>query len=88
MSSVKTVPALQNASVNDPACITAGDACPAFQAAHTLSQKEVSYYHQYDYGHYVSWFLVVLWASSPSPMGTTSGRGAGRILPSYHRRVW
>lgn len=58
MSAVKTDPALQNASINDPACIEAGDACPAFMAAHDLSQKEISYYHQYDYGHYVSWYLL------------------------------
>lgn len=58
MSSTKTDPALHNASINDPACIKAGDACPAFSAAQKLSQKQVSYYHQFDYGHYVSWYLL------------------------------
>ena len=53
-----TDPALQNASIHDPACIKAGDACPAFLTAHNLSQKQVSYYHQFDYGHYVSWYLL------------------------------
>lgn len=58
MHTPETDPALQNASISDPACVKAGDACPAFLAAHHLSQKQVSYYHQYDYGHYVSWYLV------------------------------
>lgn len=58
MGTTKTDPALRNATVDDPACIKAGDACPAFLAAHQLSQKKVSYYQQYDYGHYVSWYLL------------------------------
>ena len=53
-------PSLANASTDDPACVKAGDTCRAFYDAHQLSQKEVSYYHQFDYGHYVSWFCVAL----------------------------
>lgn len=58
MSETKTDPSLVNATINDPACVRAGDACPAFAAAHKASQAAVSYYHQFDYGHYVSWYLL------------------------------
>ena len=58
MDMIETDPALVNATIQDPACIKGGDACPAFKAAHDLSQKEVSFYHQFDYGHYVSWYLL------------------------------
>ena len=62
MSSTATDLALRNASINDPTCIKAGDACPAFLAAHNLSQTQVSYYHQFDYGHYVSWYILAILA--------------------------
>ena len=58
VSSTKTDPALYNATLDDPACTKAGDACLVVHTAHKLSQKKVSYYHQYDYGHNISWYLV------------------------------
>lgn len=47
---------LENLTLSDPKCNN--DSCKAFYDAHQLSQKLVSYNHQFDYGHYVSWFLV------------------------------
>lgn len=48
---------LENLTLSDPKCNN--DSCKAFYEAHQLSQKEVSYNHQFEYGHYVSWFLLV-----------------------------
>ena len=44
--------------LSDPRC--ANDSCLAFQAAHNLSQKLVSYYRQYDYGHWVAWYYAII----------------------------
>ncbi|KAL0954202.1 hypothetical protein HGRIS_005330 [Hohenbuehelia grisea] len=42
--------------LSDPLCNS--DACAAFKAAHQASQAAVSYYHQYDYGHYTTWYYL------------------------------
>ncbi|KAJ8129846.1 hypothetical protein O1611_g3783 [Lasiodiplodia mahajangana] len=42
--------------LSDPRCNS--DECAAFKAAHVASQAAVSYYHQYDYGHYVTWYYL------------------------------
>ncbi|KAI1140160.1 ferric reductase NAD binding domain-containing protein [Hypoxylon sp. FL0543] len=42
--------------LSDPRCNS--DACDAFKAAHQESQATVSYYHQYDYGHYTTWYYL------------------------------
>jgi hypothetical protein len=47
----------ENLTLSDPRCNN--DSCKAFYNAHQLSQKLTSYAHQYDYGHYISWYLVV-----------------------------
>lgn len=44
--------------LNDPRCIN--DSCLAFQAAHNLSQAQVSYYLQYEYGHWVAWYYSAI----------------------------
>ncbi|KAI1097745.1 ferric reductase like transmembrane component-domain-containing protein [Jackrogersella minutella] len=42
--------------LSDPQCNS--DACDAFKAAHQASQAAVSYDHQYDYGHYTTWYYL------------------------------
>ncbi|KAI0098030.1 ferric reductase like transmembrane component-domain-containing protein [Nemania sp. FL0031] len=42
--------------LSDPRCNS--DECAAFKAAHVASQASVSYYHQYDYGHYLTWYYL------------------------------
>ncbi|KAI1370515.1 ferric reductase like transmembrane component-domain-containing protein [Hypoxylon crocopeplum] len=42
--------------LSDPLCNS--DACDAFKAAHQASQAAVSYDHQYDYGHYTTWYYL------------------------------
>lgn len=48
--------ATENLTLSDPRCNS--DACKAFYEGHQQSQKNVSYNHQYDYGHYVTWFYL------------------------------
>ncbi|KAI0179551.1 ferric reductase like transmembrane component-domain-containing protein [Hypoxylon sp. FL1284] len=45
-----------NLPLSDPRCDS--DACAAFKAAHELSQATVSYDHQYEYGHYTTWYYL------------------------------
>jgi hypothetical protein len=47
-----------NLPLSDPRC--RNDSCAAFKNGHTASQAAVSYYHQYDYGHYVVWIYTGL----------------------------
>jgi len=47
---------LANLSLSDPRCNN--DSCRAFYNAHQLSQKEVSYYYQYKYGHFTTWYYL------------------------------
>lgn len=47
---------LQNLALSDPRCNN--DSCKAFYDEHQLSQKLVSYAHQFDYGHYVTWYYL------------------------------
>lgn len=42
--------------LSDPRCNS--DACDAFAAAHKASQAAVSYDHQYEYGHYTTWYYL------------------------------
>ncbi|KAI1205175.1 ferric reductase like transmembrane component-domain-containing protein [Annulohypoxylon truncatum] len=44
--------------LSDPRCDS--DACDAFKAAHQASQAAVSYDHQYDYGHYTTWYYLAV----------------------------
>ena len=50
----------ENLTLSDPRCMN--DSCKAFYVGHRLSQKLHSYAHQFDYGHYVSWYLVTVLA--------------------------
>lgn len=43
-----------NLPQSDPFCNT--DACLIFAKNHKGSQNAVSYTHQFDYGHYTTWF--------------------------------
>ena len=49
--------ALANLSLSDPRCNN--DSCLAFQTAHNLSQATISYYYQYEYGHFTAYYIVV-----------------------------
>ena len=49
---------LKTLLLTDPQCNN--DSCLAFQAAHNLSQKQVSYALQYQYGHWLSWYYAVI----------------------------
>lgn len=51
-------PALRSIPLSDPRC--RDDSCLAFEVAHNRSQKEVSYYYQYEYGHWTTWLYVIL----------------------------
>lgn len=51
-------PVLRSIPLSDPRC--RNDSCLAFEVAHNLSQKEVSYYYQYEYGHWTTWLYVIL----------------------------
>ena len=58
MSSGSSNLAIKYLPLNDSRCNN--DSCLAFQAAHNLSQAEVSYYLQYEYGHWVAWYYSAL----------------------------
>ena len=77
-------PIVANLSLNDPRCNS--DDCLAFEAAHNYSQATVSYYYQYEYGHWTTWYYLIviflfmliyayrLWGDrkASSPSSTTS----------------
>ena len=50
--------AIKYISLNDAHCNN--DSCLAFQAAHNLSQAQVSYYLQYEYGNWVAWYYSAI----------------------------
>ena len=51
-SSVASLP------LSDPRCNS--DSCLAFKAAHNASQAAISYYWQYEYGHWTTWYYVII----------------------------
>ena len=51
-SSIRDLP------LQDPRCIN--DSCLAFLAAHTLSQAQVSYTLQFEYGRWVTWYYLII----------------------------
>ena len=82
-------PVLKSLPLSDPRC--RNDSCLAFEAAHNRSQEEVSYYYQYEYGHWTTWLYVILififmlahglriWADR-SPRADPAGRQSWRGL--------
>ena len=50
--------AIKYLPLSDPQCMN--DSCLAFQAAHNLSQKLVSYNRQFEYGHWTAWYYAIL----------------------------
>ena len=82
-------PSVKSLPLSDPRC--RDDSCLAFEAAHNESQKVVSYYYQYEYGHWTTWLYVILvfifmlahgfrmW-SDRSPRSNTVGRTSLRGL--------
>ena len=57
-TSSSTSSPLANLSLSDSRCNN--DSCLAFKAAHAASQAEVSYYWQYEYGHWTTWYYIIL----------------------------
>jgi hypothetical protein len=51
-------PAVRNLSLSDPRCNS--DACQAFEIAHKASQATVSYKFQFEYGHWTTWFFLIV----------------------------
>ncbi|KAJ5639581.1 ferric reductase like transmembrane component-domain-containing protein [Penicillium longicatenatum] len=56
--SITAVGNTTNLPLSDPFCNT--DACLAFAKAHKASQNAVSYTHQFDYGHYTTWYYLAV----------------------------
>lgn len=53
-------PTVMDLPLTDPRCKDAS--CIAFQAATNLSQAEISYYYQFEYGHWVAWYYSAILA--------------------------
>ena len=58
MSSGAMDAAIKYLPLNDAHCNNYS--CLAFQAAHNLSQAQVSYYLQYEYDHWVAWYYSAI----------------------------
>ena len=58
MSASEMDSAIKYLPLDNPQCNN--DSCLAFQAAHNLSQAEVSYYLQFEYGHWVTWYYSAI----------------------------
>lgn len=50
------LPSIENLPLTDPRCNN--DGCTAYYAAHNLSQATVSFYKQFDYGHWLAWYYA------------------------------
>ncbi|KAI9849123.1 MAG: hypothetical protein M1837_005353 [Sclerophora amabilis] len=50
-------PTVAHLPLTDPRCNT--DSCTAFEAAHNASQAQVSYYWQFEYGHWTTWYYLI-----------------------------
>ena len=48
---------VKNLPLSNPLCVN--DSCIAFYAAHNLSQKQVSYALQFQYGHWLTWYYII-----------------------------
>ena len=57
-SSVSNDSVFANLSLADPRCDN--DSCLAFRSAHAASQAAVSYAWQYEYGHWTTWYYIIL----------------------------
>ncbi|KAI9809847.1 MAG: hypothetical protein M1825_000280 [Sarcosagium campestre] len=51
-------PSIANLSLSDPRCNS--DSCLEFEAAHNASQAAVSYYWQFEYGHWTTWYYLIV----------------------------
>lgn len=49
---------LEDLPLTDPRCNN--DSCTAFEAAHNASQAQVSYYLQFSYGHWTTWYYAIV----------------------------
>ena len=87
-------PSLRPLPLSDPRCNS--DACLAFEIAHNYSQTTVSYYRQYDYGHWVAWYysiiifllaLQYLWRNYRSRNPAAAVDGKGEVAPADKLRA-
>ena len=53
-----TDPKVVHLPLSDPRCNS--DSCIAFQAAHNASQAAVSYAWQFEYGHWTTWYYIIV----------------------------
>ena len=51
------VPDIVNLPLSDPRCNNIS--CNAFYAGYNYSQATLSFYHQFDYGHWVAWYYAI-----------------------------
>src|ERR1700760_2967265 len=53
-------PAVVDLPTSDPLCIKAAECCTAFYAAENASQASVPWAGQFEYGHWVTYYWVIL----------------------------
>ena len=53
-------PEVMNLSLSDPRCVQAAEGCIAFYAAENASQAAIPWASQFDYGHYVTYYWVII----------------------------
>ena len=51
-------PTVRNLSLSDPRCNS--DSCLEFEIAHKASQAAISYTYQFKYGHWTTWFYLIV----------------------------
>lgn len=57
MDEIPYVPTIANLPLSDPRCNNIS--CTAFYAAYNYSQATVSFYRQFDYGHWLAWYYAI-----------------------------
>lgn len=58
IGAMSTASSAANLTLGDPRCNS--DSCLAFKVAHAQSQAAVSYYYQYEYGKWLSYYYVII----------------------------
>ncbi|KAF2816241.1 uncharacterized protein BDZ99DRAFT_458126 [Mytilinidion resinicola] len=49
---------ITNLPLSDPLC--ANDTCLAYKAGHAASQAQISWASQFEYGHYTTWYYIII----------------------------
>ncbi len=90
-----------NLNLGDPRCNS--DSCLAFKVAHAASQAEVSYYYQFEYGKWISYYYLIilsffvaayihrLWSYRKNAVASAAVTGADKAIALYrsftYRRI-